>query len=89
MDEDDYHDDLLHSIIGRIKKQTINPALLAEIKDAAAWDIAKAQFRQEGIEQGIEQQQILMIKRLSKQGFNQETIATMLDISIKKVKGVS
>jgi hypothetical protein len=110
MNEDHYSDDLFQKIIDRITKRTINPELLSEIKDAAAWDIAKAQFRQkgreEGIEQGIEkekkkseqklteekqkhqQQQFALIKRLSKQGFDQAAIATMLDLSIKDVKAV-
>jgi len=118
MDENQYSDDLLQGIIERIKKQTLNPELLAEIKDAAAWDIAKARFRQEGIEQGIEQgielerkkseqklaaekqklaeekqkrqqEQIILIKRLSQQGFDPATIATMLDISIETVNEVT
>ena len=114
MDETHYSDDLLQSIIERIKKHTLDPELLAEIKDAAAWDIAKARFIEEGIEQGIEQEkkkseqrlkvekqkleaekqkrqqeQILLIQRLSQQDFDPATIATMLDISIEAVKAAS
>jgi hypothetical protein len=104
IDENHYSDDLFQKIIDRITKRTINPELLSEIKDAAAWDIAKAQFRKEGHKEGIEQekkkseqklaiekqkhqqQQFTLIKRLSKQGFDQAAIATMLDLSIKDIK---
>jgi len=43
---------LFQQIIEEIRKQTIDPALLAEIKDEAAWEKAKARFTKEGWEEG-------------------------------------
>jgi len=42
-------------MIAEIRKQTIDPALLAEIKDEAAWEKAKTRFAKEGWEEGREE----------------------------------
>jgi len=76
----------------RMKDEYANEQYLSD-KEAQAAKKAWKKGIEQGIEKGIEQekkkseqkyqqQQILLIKRLSEQGFDQETIAKMLDLSI-------
>jgi hypothetical protein len=55
MEESSYQNEILFQrIIEEIRQQTIDPTLLSEIKDAAAWEKAKARFAKEGMEEGLE-----------------------------------
>ncbi len=54
MDEQRYQENLFGQIIDSIKKRSIDPDLLAEIKDDMAWEKAKRRFAKEGLEEGLE-----------------------------------
>jgi len=55
MNEADYPDTLWKKIMFAIQKHSMDPALLSEIKDDAAWEKAKRRFVAEGREEGLEQ----------------------------------
>lgn len=46
-------DGLFQRMIEAIRKQTVDPDLLSEIKDEAAWELAKARFEKEAREDGL------------------------------------
>ncbi len=48
MDVAHYPESIWKKIMTRIKKRDIDPAILAEIKDEAAWEKAKQRFEEEG-----------------------------------------
>ena len=52
IEENRYSEKLFQRMIEDIRKQTIDPVLLEEIKDEAAWEKAKARFAREGREDG-------------------------------------
>ncbi len=55
MEESGYSEVLFQQMIEAIRKQTIDPGLLQEIKDEAAWEKAKARFTAEGRQDGREE----------------------------------
>ena len=55
MEASDYEEGLWQKIINLIHKQNIDPELLSEIKDDAAWEKAKKRFAAEGREEGREE----------------------------------
>jgi len=55
IDESSYDDPSFQKIIKTIENQTFDPEVLSEIKDAAAWEKAKARFAKEGREEGLEE----------------------------------
>jgi len=55
MEESGYSEVLFQQMLKTIRKQTIDPALLQEIKDEAAWEKAKARFTAEGRQDGREE----------------------------------
>jgi len=55
IDESGYDEIPFQQMIKAIETQTIDPELLSEIKDEAAWEKAKARFTKEGWEEGREQ----------------------------------
>jgi len=52
VEESDYGEILFQQMIEEIRQQTIDPDLLSEIKDEAAWEKAKDRFAREGREEG-------------------------------------
>jgi len=54
VEENNYGEKLFQQMIEDIRRQTIDPELLSEIKDEAAWEKAKARFAKEGREEGLE-----------------------------------
>jgi predicted transposase/invertase (TIGR01784 family) len=54
IDESGYDEVLFQQMIKAIQTQTIDPAVLSEIKDEAAWEKAKARFTKEGWKEGLE-----------------------------------
>jgi flagellar biosynthesis/type III secretory pathway protein FliH len=54
IDESGYDKAPFPQMIKAIETQTIDPAVLSEIKDEAAWEKAKTRFTQEGWEEGHE-----------------------------------
>ncbi len=55
IEESGYSEVLFQQMIEAIRKQTIDPGLLQEIKDEAAWEKAKARFTAEGRQDGREE----------------------------------
>jgi hypothetical protein len=55
IDESGYDEAPFQQMIKAIETQTIDPEVLSEIKDEAAWEKAKARFAKEGREEGLEQ----------------------------------
>ena len=55
IDQTHYPDTLWQNIITRIKRRDIDPAVLAELKDEAAWEKAKARFADEAKKAGREE----------------------------------
>ncbi len=55
MEESGYSEVLFQHMLEAIRKQTIDPGLLQEIKDEAAWEKAKARFTAEGRQDGREE----------------------------------
>ena len=55
MEESGYSEVLFQQMLKTIRKQTIDPGLLQEIKDEAAWEKAKARFTAEGWRDGREE----------------------------------
>ncbi|TGO02217.1 hypothetical protein PN36_28535 [Candidatus Thiomargarita nelsonii] len=90
MDEVDYPETLWRKIMAAIQKQTINPALLSEIKDDAAWEEAKIRFVEEGERKGRQKaleeaaRNFLAIGSLSV-----EQIAGATGLSLERVKALS
>ncbi|WP_417916128.1 hypothetical protein [Candidatus Electronema sp. JC] len=54
MEESSGGEDMFRRLIEEMRRQKIDPAVLAEIKDEAAWEEAKDIFKKEGLEEGIE-----------------------------------
>ncbi len=79
MDANNYQDNVWQKIIGAIHNQTIDPEVLSEIKDEAAWEKAKKRFAKEaredalkeGLEQGIEKGIEQGLERGLEQGLEQ------------------
>jgi len=55
VEESNYNERLFQRMVEDIRKRTIDPDLLSEIKDEAAWELAKARFAREGREDGMEE----------------------------------
>jgi hypothetical protein len=55
VEESDYDETLFQRMIEEMRKQTIDPEVLSEIKDEAAWEKAKARFAVEGWREGREE----------------------------------
>jgi flagellar biosynthesis/type III secretory pathway protein FliH len=55
VEESLYSEVLFQQMIEDIRKRTIDPNILSEIKDEAAWEKAKARFAREGREEGLEE----------------------------------
>lgn len=96
IEENDYSEILFQQMIQEIRKQTIDPELLSEIKDEAAWEKAKARFAREGREEGWKEGQkegILAQKhqtiRTAKQmGMEVTAIATLVGLTETEVKEI-
>ena len=54
MEESSGSDEMFRKLIEEMRRQKIDPTVLAEIKDEAAWEKAKERFKTEGLEEGRE-----------------------------------
>jgi predicted transposase YdaD len=87
-------------MIEAIRKQTIDPNLLAQIKDEAAWEKAKAHFakegwaegreegREEGQKEGILAQQRQTIVQAKQMGMELTAIATLVGLNETEVQEI-
>lgn len=55
VEEAKYESDLFQQIIERMRRNTVSPEELSNIKDEAAWEDAKRNMLAEGLQQGLEQ----------------------------------
>ena len=96
VEESHYDDRLFQQMIEEIRKQTIDPALLAEIKDEAAWEKAKTRFTKEGWEEGREEgqkngilaQQRQTIIQAKQMGMEMTAIATLVGLNETEVQEI-
>ena len=88
VEESHYDDRLFHQMIEEISKQTIDPALLAEIKDEAAWEKAKARFAKEARKEGILAQQRQTIIQAKQMGMEMTAIAKLVGLNETKVQEI-
>ncbi len=98
------HSTDLQLLIEKIKKQTIDPDLLAEIKDDMAWEMAKKRFEKEAREDGLEegrqagrQKGLLegrqdamhtMAKNMKAEGMNNEQIAKITGLNVTEIESL-
>jgi predicted transposase/invertase (TIGR01784 family) len=96
MDETIYPDNWLQQIIKAIKKQSIDPSLLSEIKDEAAWEKAKKRFVDEGrreglqtgLQKGILEQQRQTVLQAQQLGLNEADIVKLTKLSQAEVRKI-
>jgi hypothetical protein len=103
VEESDYGEILFQQMIEEIRKQTIDPELLSEIKDEAAWEKAKARFTREGREEGwgeglekgreegqkeIEAQQRQTVINAKQMGMEVVAIATLVGLAETEVQEI-
>jgi len=100
VEENNYGEILFQQMIEEIRKQTIDPELLSEIKDEAAWEKAKARFtregREEGLEEGLEKgqkkgveaQQRQTIITAKQMGMEAAAIATLVGLAETEVQEI-
>jgi hypothetical protein len=92
VEETSYDEKLFQQMIEAIRKQTIDPNLLAEIKDEAAWEKAKARFAKEGWEEGREEgilvQQRQTVIQAKQMGMEITALATLLGLNETEVQEI-
>ncbi|MDM8557306.1 hypothetical protein [Candidatus Parabeggiatoa sp. HSG14] len=104
VEESNYGEKLFQQMIEEIRKQTIDPELLSEIKDEAAWEKAKARFTKEGrkdgweagLEKGLEKgqkkgvlaQQYQTIITAKQMGMEVAAIATLVGLTKTEVQEI-
>ncbi len=96
VEESDYGEMLFQQMIEEIRKQTIDPELLSEIKDEAAWEKAKARFAREGREEGLEEgqkkgveaQQRQTVINAKQMGMEVAAIATLVGLAETEVQEI-
>jgi predicted transposase/invertase (TIGR01784 family) len=77
MDETRYTSQIWQHIMTLIKKRDIDPSLLAQIKDEAAWEKAKKRFAKEGKQEG----KLETAKKMLNKGFELSLITEMTGLS--------
>lgn len=101
VEESHYGEQLFQQMIKEIRRQTIDPEVLSEIKDEAAWEKAKARFEREGREdgweaglkagqeKGIKESMEQMGRKLKMSGkLTEEEIANMTGLTVEIVKAL-
>ncbi len=93
MNAANYPNNLWQKILTTIEKQSIDPALLSEIKDDMAWEEAKKTFVSVGVEIGLEKgrqellkQQKQIIDNARKIGLDDLTISQLTGLSIAQIR---
>ena len=94
MDDNDYQETIWKKIIDTIKKKTIDPTLLSEIKDDMAWEESKKRFAKEGREEVRQQAQQTILKQQQtilqarKMGLDDNAIVQLTGLTPTKIKSV-
>ncbi len=90
MDSQQYGKTIWQDIIAQIKKRDIDPSVLAQLKDEAAWEKAKQRFADEGWEKGIKEGEanslilLLETKFSSLSEEQKNSIFNLQEVSLKK-----
>ena len=89
VEENVYTDDLFQMILSSIRRQGIDPVLLAEIKDDAAWEKAKRRFmkeaREEGVLEGTKIQALATAGKLQEKGFSLTEVCDLTGLTATEV----
>lgn len=92
IDESGYDEIPFQQMIKAIQTQTIDPEVLSEIKDEAAWEKAKARFTKEGWEEGREEgvlaQQRQTIIAAKEMGMEIKAIASLVGLTEMAVQEI-
>jgi len=90
MDESDYQENPWQKIIEFIQERSIDPDVLLEAKDDAAWELAIKRFKAEGREDGREEERKLMLKQTIQQalklGLDNAAMAQLTGLSLNEVE---
>jgi predicted transposase/invertase (TIGR01784 family) len=68
-------------MIAAMRQTTISPEELSEIKDDAAWELAKVRFRKEG----RQEQTLEMARRMLQKGLETAMIAELTGLSLAEI----
>lgn len=89
IEENVYPDQLFQMILSNIRKQSIDPALLSEIKDDAAWEKAKRRFmkeaREDGVREGDKQARLETARAMLGDGIALETVLKYTGLTAAEV----
>jgi len=86
IDESHYPNEIWQNIMALIRRRDIDPAILAKIKDEAAWEKAKKRFAKEGKEEGRLEAKQETAKKMLKKGLELALIAEITGIAIEDLK---
>ncbi len=88
MDATQYPESIWKNIMTRIKKRDIDPAILAEIKDEAAWEKAKQRFEGEGREEGEKAKNLENAKKMMEKGIELALVSEITQISPEELQNI-
>ena len=86
IDSTQYRKTIWQEILAQIKKRDIDPSVLAQLKDEAAWEKAKQRFVDEGRKEGETNSLILLLetKFTALNEKQKNTIASLEEVQLKK-----
>ncbi len=92
MEESSGGEDMFRRLIEEMRRQKIDPVVLAEIKDESAWEEAKELFkeegRQSGLHEGILAQQRRTVLQARQMGMDAAAIAVLVGLAEEEVKEI-
>jgi hypothetical protein len=88
MEESSGGEDMFRRLIEEMRRQKIDPAVLAEIKDESAWEEAKELFIAEGMEKGALAQQRRTALQARQMGMDAAAIAALVGLAEDQVKEI-
>jgi predicted transposase/invertase (TIGR01784 family) len=88
MNTTNYPETVWQKILSAIKKQTIDPQLLSEIKDDMAWEDEKKRFEAESRAEGQLEQQRQTVLKAREMGLDDNAIAQLTGLSMAAIQAV-
>ncbi len=88
MNTEHYPESIWQKMMTQIKKRDIDPAVLAEIKDEAAWEKAKQRFEDEGRKEGEKAKNIENAKRMLEKGIEPALVSEITQIPPKELQNI-
>lgn len=86
LDGEDYPESIWKKMMTQIKKHDIDPAILAKIKDEAAWEKAKQRFENEGREAGEKAKNLENAKKMMEKGIELALVSDITQISLEELR---